>query len=72
MIEYSIEDLKYYYNKYDVDINIYDVELIKKLEDTYSNLTDDEHVNNNIYHIFHVFVCAIATNLLLSIFIAYS
>lgn len=72
MIEYSIEELKYYYNKYDDDINIYDVELIKKIEDTYSNLTDDEHVNNNIYHIFPVFVCAIATNLLLSIFIAYS
>ena len=56
MIEYSIQDLKYYYNKYDDDVNIYDVELIKKLEDAYSNLTDDEYVNNNIYHIFPAFV----------------
>jgi len=72
MIEYCIGDLKYYYNKYDDDINIYDVELIKKIEDTYSNLTDDEYVNNNIYHIFPVFVCAIATNLILSVFLAYS
>ena len=71
MIEYSIQDLKYYYNKYDEDVNIYDVELIKKLEDAYSNLTDDEYVNNNIYHIFPVFVATIATNLILSIFIAY-
>lgn len=72
MIEYSIQDLKYYYNKYDDDVNIYDVELIKKLEDAYSNLTDDEYVNNNIYHIFPAFVITIATNLILSIFISYS
>jgi hypothetical protein len=72
MIEYSIQDLKYYYNKYDEDVNTYDVELIRNLEDVYSNLTDDEYVNNNIYHIFPVFVVTIATNFILSIFIAYS
>jgi hypothetical protein len=72
MIEYSVQDLKYYYNKYDEDVNIYDVELIRKLEDVYSNLTDDEYVNNNIYHIFPAFVIIIATNMILSIFIAYS
>jgi hypothetical protein len=72
MIEYSVQDLKYYYNKYDEDVNTYDVELIRNLEDVYSNLTDDEYVNNNIYHIFPVFVVTIATNFILSIFIAYS
>ena len=71
MIEYSTEDLKYYYNKYDDDINIYDVELIKELEDAYSNQIDDEYINNNIYHIFPVFIISIATNFILSIFIAY-
>ena len=61
MIEYSVQDLKYYYNKYD-----------ENLEDVYSNLTDDEYINNNIYHIFPAFVITIATNFILSIFIAYS
>jgi hypothetical protein len=72
MIEYSIRDLKYYYNKYDDDNNTYDEELINDLEDTFSNLTDDEYINNNIYHIFPAFVCVIATNFILSVFIVYS
>jgi hypothetical protein len=72
MIEYSIKDLKYYYNNYDDDNNIYDIELINSLEDAFSNLIDNEYINNNIYHIFPAFVCTIATNLLLSVFIVYS
>ena len=78
MIEYSIRDLKYYYNNYDnkdaYNDNIYknDEELINKLEDALSDLTDNEYINNNIYHIFPVFVFTIATNLLVSLFIALS
>jgi hypothetical protein len=52
MIEYSIKDLKYYYHNYDDDNNIYDIELINSLEDAFSNLIDNEYINNNIYHIF--------------------
>ena len=48
MIEYSIRDLKYYYNKYDDDNNTYDEELINDLEDSFSNLTDDEYINHMI------------------------
>jgi len=84
MIEYSIKDLKYYYNKYDNDdtyINddIYNdnfyknnEELINKLEDALSDLTDYEYINNNIYHLFPVVVFTIVTNLLVSSFIALS
>ncbi len=84
MIEYSIKDLKYYYNKYDNDdtyINddIYNdnfyknnEELINKLEDALSDLTDYEYINNNKYHQFPVVVFTIVTNLLVSSFIALS
>ena len=79
MIEYSIRDLKYYYNKYDNNDKVYNdnpyknnEELINKLEDALSDLTDNEYINNNIYHIFPVFVFTIATNLLVSLFIALS
>jgi hypothetical protein len=84
MIEYSIKDLKYYYNKYDNDdtyINddIYNdnfyknnEESINKLEDALSDLTDYEYINNNIYHLFPVVVFTIVTNLLVSSFIALS
>ena len=83
MIEYSIRDLKYYYNNYDNNDEVYndndndniyknDEELINKLEDALSDLTDNEYINNNIYHIFPMFVFTIATNLLVSLFIALS
>ena len=81
MIEYSIRDLKYYYNKYDNNDKVYNdndnpyknnEELINKLEDALSDLTDNEYINNNIYHIFPVFVFTIATNFLVSLFIALS
>ena len=84
MIEYSIRDLKYYYNKYDNDDmfvnndinndNPYknNEELINRLEDALSDLTDYEYINNNIYHIFPVFIFTIAANFLVSSFIALS
>lgn len=58
MIEYSIGELKYYYSNYgsegdgDADYTKDDVESINFLEDTLSNAIDDDHINNNVYHIF--------------------
>jgi hypothetical protein len=59
MIEYSIGELKYYYSNYgdgeygaDTDYTKDDVESINFLEDTLSNAIDDDHINNNVYHIF--------------------
>ena len=57
MIEYSIEELKDYYNKY----NEYDNNDIKKiainnLEETLSNIIDYDYTHNNIYHIFPIVV----------------
>jgi len=57
MIEYSIEDLKYYYSKYDathppIEYSTGDVEKIRYLEDKVSDLIDDEYTKNSIYHIF--------------------
>ena len=55
MIEYSIEELKYYYNnntnKYD-DYTSDDIASINYLEDTVSDLIDRDHTNNSIYHLF--------------------
>lgn len=65
MIEYSIEELKYYYNKYDND----DVK-INKLENTLSNIIDYDYTHNNIYHIFPVVVCSFITSLVIGCFIA--
>jgi hypothetical protein len=58
MIEYSIEDLKYYYSKYHdtthppIEYSTGDVEKIRYLEDKVSDLIDDEYTKNSIYHIF--------------------
>ena len=60
MIEYSIGELKYYYSNYGsesegnagTDYTKDDVESINFLEDTLSNAIDDDHINNNVYHIF--------------------
>jgi hypothetical protein len=58
MIEYSIEDLKYYYSKYHdathppIEYTVADVEKIRYLEDKVSDLIDDEYRKNSIYHIF--------------------
>jgi len=68
MIEYSIEDLKYYYSKYHdathppIEYTVADVEKIRYLEDKVSDLIDDEYTKNSIYHIFPmVAIAAVAT-----------
>ena len=79
MIEYSIEELKYYYNNYnedayhidkeDIDIDRHDS--ITYLEDTLTDMIDNEYIENNIYHIFPIFVCAVATSFFASAFMAF-
>jgi hypothetical protein len=51
MIEYSIGELKYYYNNYS-DYTRDDIESINYLEDTLSDIIDKDYINNSIYHIF--------------------
>lgn len=72
MIEYSIEELKYYYNnpdKEDIDIDRRDS--IEYLEDTLTDQIDNNYIENNIYHIFPIFVCAVATSFFASAYIAF-
>ena len=69
MIEYSIEELKDYYNKY----NEYDNNDIKKiainnLEETLSNIIDYDYTHNNIYHIFPIVVYTFITCLIITSF----
>lgn len=69
MIEYSIEELKDYYNKY----NEYDNNNIKKiainnLEETLSNIIDYDYTHNNIYHIFPIVVSTFITCLIIASF----
>lgn len=54
MIEYSIGELKYYYSKYNNENDV----SINNLEDTVSNLIDEDHTHNTIYHIFPAVVCS--------------
>ena len=69
MIEYSIEELKYYYNNPDKeDI---DIDSIEYLEDTLTDQMDNDYIENNIYHIFPIFVCAVATSFFASAYIAF-
>jgi hypothetical protein len=77
MIEYCIDELKYYYNKYDEgnscdscnsrDIHDSDdAANINYIEETVSNIIDDDYTHNNIYHIFPAVVCAFFSILLIS------
>jgi hypothetical protein len=61
MIEYSIEELKYYYNNYG-DYSADDIESINYLEDTLSDIIDKDYINNNIYHIFPSIMGAISAS----------
>jgi hypothetical protein len=68
MIEYSIDELKYYYNEYDYN-DSHDSEdaiNINYIEETLSNIIDDDYTNNNIYHIFPAVVCSFFATLLIS------
>jgi len=71
MIEYSIDELKYYYNEYDYNDSrdsrdSEDAVNINYIEETLSNIIDDDYTNNNIYHIFPAVVCSFFATLLIS------
>ena len=68
MIEYSIEELKHYYNKYDEYDNSdnNDAANINYIEETISNIIDDDYTQNNIYHIFPAVVCSFMATLVIS------
>ena len=68
MIEYSIEELKYYYNTYD-DVKKDEKDEIDELENTLSNIIDYDYTHNNIYHIFPVVTCSFITSLLIGCFV---
>jgi hypothetical protein len=78
MIEYSIEELKYYYNNYQEGSYQYDKEYvdsnrrdIEYLENTLTDLIDNDYIENSIYHVFPIFVCAVATSFFASSYIAF-
>ena len=71
MIEYSIDELKDYYNNYyERDSrdsrDSEDAVNINYIEETFSNIIDDDYTNNNIYHIFPAVVCSFAATFLIS------
>ena len=70
MIEYSIEELKHYYNKHDeYDNDISTIMNIKHLEKALSNIIDHDYTHNNIYHIFPIVACTFIVNLIIGCFI---
>jgi hypothetical protein len=79
MIEYSIEELKYYYNNYQEGTYQYDKEYVDSnsrdsveyLENTLTDLIDNDYIENSIYHVFPIFVCAVAASFFTSAYIAF-
>lgn len=55
MIEYSVGELKYYYNNL-YDYSADDVASINILEDALTESIDNETANNSIYHVFPLMV----------------
>ena len=80
MIEYSIEGLKNYYStrgdRYDIDTDATttseytaeDIKNIHRLEDSLSDMIDNEHTQNNIYHLFPTVVFFAFASFLLGMF----
>lgn len=71
MLEYSIDDLKYYYSHY-VDESKCDadpdyIEKVHLLEDSISDMIDYEYTQNSIYHIFPCVAIFVISTLLLGI-----
>jgi len=70
MIRYSIEELRYYYNKYDnYDYDDDYIENVDFLEDTLSDIIDLHYINNEIYHIFPVLSGTIAACFIFGFFL---
>jgi hypothetical protein len=79
MIEYSIEGLKNYYSSSDssdidadattsTEYTADDIKNIHRLEDSLSDMIDNEHTQNNIYHLFPSVVFFAFTSFLLGMF----
>lgn len=84
MIEYSIEGLKNYYSSSgssdrfgsDIDTDATttseytaeDIKNIHRLEDSLSDMIDNEHTQNNIYHLFPTVVFFAFASFLLGMF----
>ena len=79
MIEYSIEGLKNYYSssdRCDIDADATtsteytadDIKNIHRLEDSLSDMIDNEHTQNNIYHLFPTVVFFAFASFLLGMF----
>ena len=79
MIEYSIEGLKNYYSSCDssdidtdattsTEYTADDIKNIHRLEDSLSDMIDNEHTQNNIYHLFPSVVFFAFASFLLGMF----
>lgn len=70
MLEYSIDDLKYYYSHYADGCADADPEYIEKvllLEDRLSDMIDSEYTQNSIYHLFPCVAIFVISTLFLGI-----
>jgi hypothetical protein len=70
MLEYSIDDLKYYYSHYadagaDTDSDY--IEKVHLLEDRLSDMIDSEYTQNSIYHLFPCVAIFVISTLFLGI-----
>jgi len=69
MIEYSVSELKYYYNNL-CDYSADDMASINILEDAVTEAIDNDTANNSIYHIFPLIVGITFTTLVFSAYIS--
>lgn len=74
MLEYSIDDLKYYYSHYadggadtDTDTDPEYIEKVLLLEDRLSDMIDSEYTQNSIYHLFPCVAIFVISTLFLGI-----
>ena len=66
MLEYSIDDLKYYYSHY-ADADPEYIEKVLLLEDRLSDMIDSEYTQNSIYHLFPCVAIFVISTLFLGI-----
>jgi hypothetical protein len=68
MLEYSIDDLKYYYSHYaDGCADPEYIEKVLLLEDRLSDMIDSEYTQNSIYHLFPCVAIFVISTLFLGI-----
>lgn len=70
MLEYSIDDLKYYYSHYadvGIDTDSDYIEKVHLLEERLSDMIDSEYTQNSIYHLFPCVAIFVISTLFLGI-----